>query len=241
VHRLIGISDCERLLHRYKLAKRIHSHGFKHHDMTKRVGYLAGPPSTYRVDLHYVLHLLKAASLTWESYIEKFEAESLPMHAQLPAGFVLKMLENLQVEKPNSAFAKPNLSEMARVDDDSLLRSLMPRVDAVRYVRPNNLNDELAQGLHEAVDEFASALNLQTLVSVGSMPMERELPYLVYAYDAEEFRRSIEALGLTMYVAVVPQLFPIPEQVPLVQGIKVWPWALGHALFVRFEHVGGVQ
>ena len=62
----IGIPDCERLLRRYNLAKRIHGKAFKHHEHTKHVDYLGGPPEAYRVDLHFLLRQRNNAGLTWE-------------------------------------------------------------------------------------------------------------------------------------------------------------------------------
>ena len=241
VHRQISIPDCERLLRRYKLARHIHNGGFRHHDMTKRVDYLSGPPETWRVDLHRVLHVLNKADLTWEGYIEKFGAETLPMQATLPVGFVMQLLENMKVEDPNKVFAWPTLAEMAPINDDRLLCSLLPRVDAVRYAKPRNLEQQVAEDLHKAVDEFASGLNLQKIVAAGGMPMEKELPYLVYANDAQELRLTAESFELQMYVAVSPHLISTKGLVPEVPGVKMWPWAFGHALIVRFEHAGGTQ
>ena len=71
--------------------------------------------------------------------------------------------------------------------------------------------------------------------------MEHELPYLVYASDAEEFRGSVDALGLVMHVAVMPHLFPIPEQFTKETGIEAWPWAFGHVLYARFSVVEDAQ
>jgi hypothetical protein len=241
VHRQIGPQDCEWLLRRYKLAKRIHSGGFRHHDFTKRVDYLSGPPDTWRVDLHRVLHMLKKAELTWEGYIEKFGVEPLVMEKNLPVGFVMQMLENLKVDDPNQAFAWPTLAEMELVTDDKLLYSLLPRLDAVRYAKPKDLDPETAAGVTEAIDQFASGLNLHKLVSAGAMPMETELPYLVYASDAQELRATAEALGLKMYVAVSPHLISTNGLLPEVPGVKTWPWAFGHALIVRFERQGAAQ
>jgi len=241
VHRQISIPDCERLLRRYKLARQIHNGGFRHHDMTKRVDYLSGPPETWRVDLHRVLHVLNKADLTWEGYIEKFGAEILPMQATLPVGFVMQLLENMEVEDPNKVFAWPTLAEMAPINDDRLLCSLLPRVDAVRYAKPRDLGRQVAEDLHKAVDEFASGLNLQKIVAAGGMPMEKELPYLVYANDAQELRLTAESFELQMYVAVSPHLISTKGLVPEVPGVKMWPWAFGHALIVRFEHAGGTQ
>lgn len=242
VHSQLGIDDCERLLRRYKLARRIHSGGFRHHDMTKHVDYLSGLPETWRVDLHRILHLMQKANFTWEGYIEKFGAEQLLMTATLPVGFVMQLLENLQVEKPNAVFAWPTLAEMALVTDDQLMCSLMPRVDAVRYAKPSDLSPQVAASLREAVDEFSSGLHLQKMVSTGAITMERELPYLVYANDAQELRLSAEAMGLQVYVAVSPHLIPTAGVLPETPDVKVWPWALGHALLLRFEHArGGAQ
>lgn len=241
IHSQIGIQDCERLLRRYKLAKRIHSGGFRHHDFTKRVDYLSGPTETWRVDLHRVLHMLKKAELTWDGYIEKFGVEPRAMEKTLPVGFVMKMLEDLKVEDPNQAFAWPTLAEMELVTDDQLLCSLLPRVDAVRYAKPKDLDAETAAAVRKAVDEFASGLHLHKLVSAGAMPMANELPYLVYASDAQELRMAAEAYGLQLYIAVSPHLISTKGLVPKVPGLESWPWAFGHALIVRFERKGDAQ
>ena len=241
IHRQIGISDCDRLLRRYKLAKRIHSGGFRHHDMTKRFDYLSGPSETWRVDLHRVLHILAKDELTWDSYIEQFGVEPLPAQDVLPVGFVFQLLQNLQVDDPNKVFAIPNPSEMARIDDDSLLRALIPRVESVRYERPRDLEKERDGQLRSAVDTFASALQMQKFVGGGGLQMEDELPYLLYANDATELCASVEGLGLVMYAAVMPHLLPIKGLIPEATGVDVWPWALGHSVFLRFERRGEAQ
>lgn len=242
VHRQIGIPDCERLLRRYKLAKRIHGKTFKHHDQTKHVDYLGGPPENYRVDLHFLLHQLKAAGLTWDACCEKFGAEPLPMPMQdtLPVEFVFQLLQNLQIEKPNLVFAMPNLSEMAQVDDDSLLRALMPRVETARAVMPRDLDAATASELRKAVEEFGTGLRMQKVVG-GASQMEHELPYLVYANEAEQFRATVDKLGLMMYAAAVPHLLSTKGLLPEVPGVNMWPWAIGHAIFLRFERRGSAQ
>ncbi|RDU98928.1 hypothetical protein DWV00_11835 [Trinickia dinghuensis] len=239
IHAGLSIADCERLLRRYRLAKQIHGGTFRPHGSTKQVDYLSGPPDNYRVDLHFVLHQLKAAELSWEAYCDKFGAEPLPMQDILPVGFVFQMLQNLKVEKPNHVFAKPNLSEMARIDDDGLLRALMPRVESVRYVMPRDLDGEIEDGIREAIREFSDGLRVQKIAIGGGIAAEQEPPHLVYAYEAEQLRASIEELGLTMYAAAVPNLISTKGILPDLPDS--WPWALGNALFLRFERRGGVQ
>lgn len=234
VNRQIGIPDCERLLRRYRLAKRIHGKTFKHHEQAKQVDYLGRPPETYRVDLHFLLHQLADAGLTWDGYIQKSGAEPRPMTDQLPVGFVFQLLENLQIEKPNDIFARPTLAEMERVDDDALLRAIVPRVEHVRFVMPNSLGSEHANQLREAVEGFSNELRMQKLFGAGVLSMEDELPHLVWANATEELRLAVEALGLTMYVATVPYLQPTKGVLPEVRGVKPWPWAIGNAFFLRF-------
>lgn len=240
VRRFLGITDCVRLLRRYKLAKRINGETFKYHQQNKNIGYLSGVPETYRVDLHFLLHQLKAANLNWDGYFEKFGVEPLSMQDRLPVGFVFQLLQNLQIEKPSLIFAKPNISEMERVDDDSLLRALMPRIDSVRSgVLPRGLPVERVKELHKALEDFGSNLRVRLMTSGRGLHIENEMPYLVYASEAEQLRSTIQDLGLIMYAAVMPNLLSTKGLVP--DSSNAWPWALGHALFVRFERQGDVQ
>jgi hypothetical protein len=234
VSRQIGIADCERLLRRYRLAKCIHGKTFKHHEPVKQVDYLGYPPEVLRIDLHFLQQQLNNAGLTWESYIAKFNAEPLPMAETLPIGFIFQLLQDLQIEQPRDVFAKPTLAEMERVDDDALLRALVPRVDHVRYVMLRNLDAERADALREAVKEFADELRMQKVIAAGALPMDDELPHLVWANATEELRLAVEALGLVMYVATVPYLHSTKGILPEVEGIEPWPWAFGNAFFFRF-------
>lgn len=232
----IGIPDCEQLFRRYRHAKRIQGYGFKYHEQTKLVEYLSRPPEEYRVYPHFILRTLQSAGFTWETYCEKFEGEVIPMSDKLPVGFVGEMLKNLNVEQINHVFAKPNLSEMALIEDDALLRALMPRVCAVRYSRPRDLDQETADALREAVDDFSAALNVQKWASTGTFTAE-ELPYLVHANEPIELIGKIEDIDLKMYAAVVPHLTSTKGIIPEMPN--VWPWAFGNAVYLRFERVGG--
>lgn len=236
----IGIDDCERLLRRYTLVKGIHGQRFKHHEQSKRIDYLSGMPEDYRVDLHFLLRMMDKRDLNWDSYIATFDAQPLSMSDKLPVGFVFQLLKDLEIDEPNKLLAKPNLSEMHCVEDVGLLRALMPRIDFIRYTAPRELDNERAQRLASAIEDFSGGLQVRRLLSAGAFEKE-ELPHLVWAYDADELRAAVEALGLTMYVAVIPHLQPINDLLPVIDGFEPWPWAAGNALFIRLVEDGSAQ
>ena len=159
----------------------------------------------------------------------------------LVAAFALSIV-NLNVALPyaqwRQALWQPDSDRIAQM---LFHYSLLPRVDAVRYVRPKDLDEQTAADVHKAVDEFASSLQMHKMVAAGGLPMENELPYLVYANDAQELRMSAEALGMRLYVAVSPHLISTKGLLPEVPGVKTWPWAFAHALLVRYEREGAAQ
>lgn len=235
----IGPDACDRLLRRYRLAKRLHGDTFKHHPLNKPLDYLSGVPDTYRIDLHYLLRLLQNADLTWDQCVNQFSETPLEMQPVLPVGFVFQVLEKLQVPEPNKVFALPNMSEMAKVEDDGLLRALMPRVQSVRAVRPWGIHENVKKALDEALETFGAGRRLQILYADGGLRSDHEMPYLVYASDAQELYAAVEELGFTMYAAVTPHLLSVQGLLP--SGTSSWPWALGHALFLRFARRGDMQ
>jgi hypothetical protein len=84
-------------------------------------------------------------------------------------------------------------------------------------------------------------LHAQKILTAGGLQGKNELPHLVWASDAQEFRLATDALGLVMYAATVPHLFPTKDILPDTPGVNMLPWALGNALFLRFERDGGAQ
>ncbi|KVC75216.1 hypothetical protein WI74_17695 [Burkholderia ubonensis] len=231
----IGIDACERLHRRYLLAKRAQGATFKFHEQTESLTLLSQPPEEYRVSLHRVLHILNKAGLTWESYCEQYGIEDVAMQEKLPVGFVFGMLKNLKVEDVNGIFAKPNLSEMALAEDSGLLCALLPRLYAVRYARPADLANDIAEQLREAVDNFSSGLQMQKWSSSQKLS-ENELPYLLYANEPADLLAIANDIGLKTYAAVIPHLFSTKGVLP--ESSNVWPWAYGNALYLRFEHAG---
>ena len=160
---------------------------------------------------------------------------------ELPVGFGMSLVNSLKLKVPNSLFALPSRSELARADDDSLLRTLLPRIDIVRYRLVRGVSDEVKQTVREAIEEFGTSIRMQALTAAGQLTNPDDpLPYLVYASDAEELRLKLETEGLVMYAGVMPHLFlteGVIEKMP-----NVAPYAFGHSLYLDIDFAeGGAQ
>jgi hypothetical protein len=231
--RELGEDDSKKLLRRYRIAKRLHAQKLSYHEQTKRVDYLGTLAETYRVDLHKLLLALRKVGLTWESYCAEV-GEERPMVPELPVGFVFTLLERLKLEDPNAVFARPTRAQLSRVEDDKLLRALMPRVDHVRYRLASGASHEVKEAVREAIEDFAASLRVQKLQAGGSLvDPQNPLPYLVYASDGEELRLKLADHGLVMYAGVMPHLIStkgIVDQLP-----NSWPFAMGNSLFLDID------
>lgn len=231
--RELGEDDSAKLYRRYRIAKRLYRHGLKHHEQTKRIEYLGTLAETYRVDLHKLLLAMNKAGLTWESYCGEV-GESRSMVPELPVGFVFSLLERLMPEDPNVVFARPTRSELSRVDDDKLLRALMPRVDHVLYRLRAGVTTEVNEAVREAIEEFSTSIRMQKLQANGKfIDPKNPLPYLVYANDGEELRHKLGDQGLVMYAGVMPHLFSTKGMIE--QQPNVWPFAIGNSLFLDID------
>jgi hypothetical protein len=233
----LGVDASSKLLHRYRLAKRIFRSRLLHRQ-AKPLDYLGRPEEHCRVDLHRVLRELKTAGHTWESYCAEVGDEQ-PMQPKLPLGFVLALMERLNLPDPNVLTARPNRSEMSPVVNDSLLHMLVPRVDFVRYRVAPGVSEEVKATLRKAVDDFSASMQAWKMTTAGAIRMEGEpLPYLCYASDAEELRQHVADLGLRMYAGVMLWLVrtdKLPKELNIAGG---WPFAIGHALYLEMEVAG---
>jgi hypothetical protein len=190
--------------------------------------------------LHKLLLALNDAGLTWEGFCQEVEMQQA-MVPELPVGFAMTIIERLKPKDPNLFFALPSRAELARADDDSLLRTLLPRIDIVRYRIVRGVSDEVKQTVREAIDEFGTSIRMQALTAAGQLTDPNDpLPYLVYAGDGEELRLKLESEGLVMYAGVMPHLFPtegVVEKLP-----NMWSYAFGHSLFLDVDFAeGGAQ
>jgi hypothetical protein len=154
------------------------------------------------------------------------------MEPELPLGFVLPLLARLAIDDPDSVFARPARAELARADDDSVLRALMPRVDHVRYRTCQGMTSDATETVREAIAELSASI----LIRLGAFQTEDPLPDFVYGSDGEELMAKLDELGLVAYVGVMPHFRKFPKDVELPPGS--WPYAFGHSLYLDIEPRG---
>lgn len=234
-HSMLTEAESEKLLRRYHLAKRILGGKVKHHHVTKQLKYLSGPDDTYRVDLHRVFHALNDAGFDWDSFCAEtgIEQDKVP---EVKVGFVMALAEHLKLKDPNKLFASPPRAKLAKALDDSLIRSLMPRVDFVRYRTPRDLAPDQVEGIRDAIEDFSASIRIQKMQQLGQFVDPNDpLPYLCYAGDGEELRLKLEALGLEIYVGVMPHLIYTDGVVEKLPGM--WSYAFGHAIYLDIDRM----
>jgi hypothetical protein len=225
----LGPSDAGRLLRRYRQAKRILGRRLPRQPGRKRLDYLGVPSESYRVDLHRLVSALNAAGLTWEAYCEEVGEAGRALVPELPMGFVFRLLERVAIDDPDSVFARPARAELARADDDSVLRALMPRVDHVRYRTCRGLTIDATEVVREAVAELSTSI----IMRLGAFQSDDPLPDLVYGNDSQELMAKLDELGLVVYVGVMPHLSKIPKEIGLIPGS--WNFAFGHSLYLDIQ------
>ncbi|CAJ0700294.1 MULTISPECIES: glyoxalase superfamily protein [Burkholderiaceae] len=235
VHSMLTEAESEKLLRRYHLARRILGGKVKHHHVTKQLKYLSGPDDTYRVDLHRVFHALNDAGLNWDSFCAEtgIEQDKVP---DVKVGFIMTLAEHLKLKDPNKLFASPPRAKLAKAVDDSLIRSLMPRVDFVRYRTPRDLHPDQVEGIRDAIEDFSTSIRVHKMQQLGQFIDPNDpLPYLCYAGDGEELRLKLEALGLEIYVGVMPHLISTEGVVEKLPGM--WSYAFGHAIYLDIDRM----
>ncbi|MGM9481838.1 hypothetical protein ACS5PN_11700 [Roseateles sp. NT4] len=228
-------AETAKLLRRYYLARGILGGKVKHHHVTKQLKYLSGPDDTYRVDLNRVFHALNDAGYDWDSFCAELGIEQAKT-PDVAVGFVMVLAEHLKLKDPNRLFASPPRAKLVKATDDSLIRSLMPRVDFVRYRSPRDLEPDQVEGIRDAIEDFSASIRVQRMQQLGQLTdPDDPLPYLCYAGDGDELRLKLEALGLEMYVGVMPHLVPtegVIEKLP-----NTWSYAFGHAIYLDIDRL----
>lgn len=226
----LTLAQSGKLLHRYKLSKRIvRGQSLKRRSEIKLVGPFGEAPESYRVNRSRVMNALRDAGLTWEAYCAQAGEAGRPLDPELPIGFVLSLLMHVKPQDPNFLFARPRRDQLVPLYHDQIVRAMLPRVNHVRYRTSPGVPPELNEDIVDAIGNLSAS----TLMRRGLFSMEDPLPDLVYSSDAEELNTALERIGLVAYVGVMPHLMTIPKEVELPPDSV--PWAMGYSLFVDID------
>lgn len=231
-HSNLPTDESRHLLRRFQAAVRGGNLQQLRDAARRRLGGIDEPPKHCRLDANRVLLALRERGETWESFCALIGLEPQVPTKPVEFGVFLSLAEHLQHADPASLLLRPIRSELSAVNDDQLLRALMPRVNHVRYRVPSSLEISHRTAIQEAVHEFATSIALRN----GALPIEPSLPDMVYAGDGEELRLALEEAGMVMFVGLMPHLMPVPADIR-AQFPQMGCYALGTSLFVDIDVV----
>ncbi|OJY95519.1 MAG: hypothetical protein BGP25_06420 [Lysobacterales bacterium 63-13] len=226
---ILPLRESTQLLRRFrfaaeKLAPRAKFSG------TKRLAWLAEPPTQCMLDARRVSRALADMGATWASFCETVQISEPSLEAPVDLGLVMTLGEFLKHTDPAVMVRRPARSEMTAIHDDQLLRALMPRLHHIRYSMARGLDPTQHQVVREAIENFSASLALRN----GLFPVEPQLPDLVYASDGDELRVALADAGMTMSIGLMPFLKPIPSE-----QRETWPhlspYAFGLSLYLEID------
>lgn len=232
----LNVEASNRLFRRYQLATNRTPGALKVRQTAKQLEFLGAPAERYRVDLHRLLRELNLKGLDWDDYCE-IAGEVVPMEPLLPTGFIIGLVQYLDLPDPGVAFARPPRSELALATDDKLLNVLLPRVSHIRYRSARDLDETKKNAVKAAIEELSSCLMVRMMSGGRSfVTLEEPMPQLVYSEDASNLLQSLAEEDLVAYVGVLPYLKRIDKMDGIENSI---PFAFGHSLFLDIDHAGG--
>ncbi len=225
-----------RLLHRYRLARRVLKEGVHNSAMTKMLPLFSAMGSVYRVRPDRIQSELAKAGLTWEAFVRNQE-EPPELTGVLPVGLVLELVKQLKPEDPNVVLARPPREHLVRVTDDRMLRSMIPQMDHVRYRLTRHAGVAVKEAVKDAVEELATSIRVRKMLELGALESSQPLPNFVYGGDAQELLGALEQQGLTVWVGSMPLIAPMPPDAPK----DLFPYAVGTSLFLDIDFPGSEQ
>lgn len=218
------------LLKRFSGISRMPSETMMDADHPKHIPEIDAPPTHCRLDGHRVLRALRDRNESWEQFCATIGAPELSLVEPVAFGQFLALAEHLDHEDPVQLLLRPTRMDLVRVDDDHLLRALMPRVTRVRHRVPAGFDPTLHETVRDALTEFNMSLQMRR----GVFDTKPQLPDAIYAGEGEDLRLILEELGLVMYVCILPNLIRVPENIRGTSK-EVAPYAYGSSLFVDID------
>jgi len=227
--------EYSKLKHRYYLARAVLNPTKPRRANPKTLTEVDGPRESYRVNRHAMLRALHDIDLDWASYSARYPEDTPEvLESEMPLGALLKFAERVPMKDANVMFARPNRSELSRIDSDDLLRALYCRVQHVVYRVPQGIDPELKDQVQEIVKEFAESVHAYHLIRAGAFqtPVEHDTAHLAWIDDARTLCERTRDAGLTLFAGRIPRLIGM-EGMELPPGVP--RFAFGHSLYLDFD------
>jgi hypothetical protein len=235
-HTQLNEPQVARLLHRYRLARRVLKDGVHNSAMVKMMPLFRAMASVFRVRPERIRAELAKTGLTWEDFIRDYE-DPPELTGVLPIGVVLELVKQLKPADPNALLARPPREHLVRVHDDKMLRSMIPQMDHVRYRLTRDTDASAKEAVAEAIGDLAVSMRVRKMTELGLIQSSEPLPNLVYSGDAQELLGVLEEHGLSVWVGSMPLIASMPEDAPK----DIAPYAVGNSLFLDIDFAGSEQ
>ncbi|MES2948168.1 MAG: glyoxalase superfamily protein [Pseudomonadota bacterium] len=233
----LNVEASKRLFRRYQLTTGRTPGALRAKQAAKQLEFLGAPAERYRVDLHRLLRELNLKGLEWDDYCE-IAGETVAMDSLLPTGFIIGLIQYLDLPDPSIAFARPPRSELALATDDKLLNVLLPRVSHVRYRIAKDISEDSKTAVKVAIEELSSSIWVRMMGGGNGFVSEKDaLPQLVYSDDGRNLLGALADENLVVYVGVLPYLKRIDKMERIENSL---PFAFGHSLYLDIDQVGAV-
>ena len=227
VTRLLTPDETARLLRRYRNAVR-GGRSFLQQDRVKRLASLRVEALGVDVDWDRVSLELARTRLNWQQFLESLGVRR-DAPGRLSTTEFAKLVAVLDGPSARELIRTPTRSELVRLDDDSVLRTLVSRVQDVVYEVPRRMDHDLVKAVDDAVNMFLTALRMEVETTDGLTlrGFPRSGPYLVYANQGKELLKQLKKLGLVAYAGLTTR----------VEKLRVGEYRKAESKPLRFDRV----
>jgi hypothetical protein len=229
-YRDLDAAESAKLLHRYRLARRMIPEGFVRENVRGFQPVLQELGKRWRVNVEFVQRELDARGLAWKDVVDVSEDPHL--HEALHIGNVLALAATLDLDKPTDLLARPKRSHLHLATDDTVLRTLLPASHHIRYRIARDVGAEEREAVLSAIEELNDSMRLRQLVDSGTFDVGEPMAHLAFAAEAGEFLDKISSAGLIVFVGQMPMLTKIaPEH----REPNLAPVAVGMSLYLEID------
>jgi hypothetical protein len=226
VTRTLTPEETGRLLRRYRNAVRA-GRKFLPQDRVKRLESLRVETLGVDVDWERVSLEMARTHLNWQQFLETLGVRGRP--SRLSTTEFSKLVALLDGPSPRELIRTPKRLELVRLDDDSVLRALVSRVQDVVYEVPRRMDERLVKAVDDAVNMFLTALRMdvETTDGLNFQGFPRSGPYLIYANQGKELLQELTKHGLVAYAGLTTR----------VESLRVGEYRTAKSKPLRFDRV----